>query len=59
MKETKTTHEKTKRINIRVSEKDLQQIRAIAEEEGLPYQTYIASLLHKHAAGRLVEKPKE
>jgi len=32
-------------------------IQARALEEGLPYQTFIASVLHKHVAGRLVEKP--
>lgn len=26
-------------------------------EEGIPYQTFIASVLHKYASGRLVEKP--
>jgi hypothetical protein len=32
-------------------------IQARALEEGLPYQTFIASVLHKYVAGRLVEKP--
>lgn len=30
------------------------QTRAL--EEGVPYQTLIASLLHKYVSGRLVEK---
>lgn len=39
------------RINIRISEVDLQQIKQKAAQEGLPYQTLIASVLHKYAAG--------
>ena len=44
------------RINIRVSKADLDMIRIIAAEEGLPYQTLLASVIHKYAAGRLVDK---
>jgi len=50
------TLKKDKRINIRISGKDLSAIQKRALEEGIPYQTLIASLLHKYAAGRLVEK---
>jgi hypothetical protein len=39
----------------RISTKDLEAIQKRALEEGLPYQTLIASLLHKYAAGRLRE----
>lgn len=48
---------KDRRINIRLSSPDLMDIQARAMEEGIPYQTFIASVLHKYAAGRLVEKP--
>jgi len=48
---------KDKRINIRLSSPDLMDIQARAMEEGIPYQTFIASILHKYASGRLVEKP--
>lgn len=48
---------KDKRINIRLSTPDLMDIQARALEEGLPYQTFIASILHKYASGRLHEKP--
>lgn len=44
------------RINIRVSGADLNMIRRIAAQEGLPYQTLLASVIHKFAAGRLVDK---
>jgi predicted DNA binding CopG/RHH family protein len=47
---------KDRRINIRLSSPDLVDIQARALEEGIPYQTFIASVLHKFASGRLVEK---
>lgn len=48
---------KEKRINIRLSTPDLMGIQARALEEGMPYQTLIASVLHKFVSGRLVESP--
>jgi predicted DNA binding CopG/RHH family protein len=53
---------KDKRINIRLSSRDLQDIQMRAAEEGMPYQTLIASIVHKYASGRLVEtapRPKK
>jgi predicted DNA binding CopG/RHH family protein len=47
---------KDKRVNIRLSSVDLLDIQARALEQGLPYQTLIASVLHKYATGRLAEK---
>ncbi len=44
------------RINIRISGADLNMIRRIAVQEGLPYQTLLASLIHKFVSGRLVDK---
>ena len=52
----KNTLRKDKRINIRISSKDLDQAQAIAAEEGIPYQTLISSIIHKYVSGRLVEK---
>lgn len=46
---------KEKRVNIRLSSPDLMDIQARALEEGMPYQTLIASVLHKFVSGRLVE----
>lgn len=46
---------KERRVNIRLSAPDLVDIQARALEEGMPYQTLIASVLHKFVAGRLVE----
>ena len=51
----KATFKKDRRLNIRLSSKDLEAIQKRALAEGLPYQTLIASLLHKYAAGRLKE----
>ena len=49
------TFRKDRRLNIRLSSKDLEAIQKRALAEGLPYQTLIASLLHKYAAGCLKE----
>jgi predicted DNA binding CopG/RHH family protein len=51
----KATFRKDRRLNIRLSSKDLEAIQKRAIEEGLPYQTLISSLLHKYASGRLQE----
>ena len=51
----KATFKKDRRLNIRISTKGLEAIQKRALEEGLPYQTLIASLLHKYASGRLRE----
>ncbi len=52
----KATNRKDKRVNIRISQKDLELIQRRALEEGIPYQTLISSLLHKFVNGRLVDK---
>jgi predicted DNA binding CopG/RHH family protein len=46
---------KDRRVNIRLSSGDLNDIQVRALEEGMPYQTLIASVLHKYVTGRLVE----
>lgn len=48
-KYARNTLGKTKNINIRLSEKDLEKLKARAVREGLPYQTLAASILHKMA----------
>jgi predicted DNA binding CopG/RHH family protein len=48
---------KDRRVNIRLSSGDLSDIQVRALEEGVPYQTLIASVLHKYVTGRLVEQP--
>ena len=48
---------KDRRVNIRLSSGDLSDIQVKALEEGVPYQTLIASVLHKYVTGRLSEQP--
>jgi predicted DNA binding CopG/RHH family protein len=52
----RATFTKDRRVNIRISSKDLEALQKRALEEGIPYQTLIASILHKYVGGRLVEK---
>lgn len=47
---------KDRRVNIRLSSGDLRDIQVRALQEGIPYQTLIASVLHKYVTGRLVER---
>jgi len=47
---------KDRRVNIRLSSGDLNDIQVRALEEGMPYQTLIASVLHKYVTGRLTEQ---
>lgn len=49
------TFKKDKRINIRISGRDLVAIQRRALEEGLPYQTLVASILHKYVSGSLYD----
>lgn len=49
----KNTLRKDARINIRLSNPDLIKIKQKAAFEGIPYQTLIASILHKYASGHL------
>jgi len=47
---------KDQRLNIRISSRDLKSLQARALEEGIPYQTFAASLLHKFVNGHLVNQ---
>lgn len=47
---------KDRRVNIRLSSGDLADIQVRALQEGMPYQTLIASVLHKYVTGRLAER---
>jgi predicted DNA binding CopG/RHH family protein len=46
---------KDKRINIKISERDLTAIQKRALEEGMTYQTLVASILHKYVSGTLYD----
>ncbi len=50
---------KDRRVNIRLSSGDLSDIQVKALEEGIPYQTLIASVLHKYVTGCLTERPAQ
>ena len=52
----RATFKKDLRVNIRISRKDLEALQKRAMEEGIPYQTLMASVLHKYLSGRFVEK---
>lgn len=50
MEAARNTLSKNRNVNLRLSERDLHRIKAKAIEEGIPYQTLAASVLHKFAA---------
>lgn len=52
----RNTLRKDRRVNIRISSKDLEELQAIAVAEGIPYQTLMGSVLHRYASGRLAAK---
>ncbi len=52
----RNTFNKTKRVNLRVTERDFKLAHSRAREEGIPYQTLLSSVIHKYLAGRLTEK---
>ena len=47
---------KKKVITLRLNNNDLEQIKSIANSEGIPYQTLISSILHKFINNRFVDK---
>jgi predicted DNA binding CopG/RHH family protein len=47
---------KNKRINIRMTSWDYRKAQEKALMEGLPYQTFLASVLHKYLSGQLIER---
>lgn len=49
------TFKKDKRINIRLSSRDLSALQRKALEEGIPYQTLVSSILHKYVSGSLLD----
>jgi len=45
---------KTRNINIRLTERDLHKLKVKAMEEGIPYQTLASSILHKSVSKEAV-----
>ena len=54
----RNTLKKDRRVNIRISSRDLDDLQVRAAEEGIPCQTLMASVLHKYVSGRLMERPR-
>lgn len=54
-KAAEETFKKDKRINIRISSRDLEAIQRRALEEGIPYQTLVSSIIHKYVSGSLYD----
>lgn len=46
----KATLKKDQRMNIRISKADMERLKIKAAEEGMPYQTLVASVLHKYVS---------
>ncbi len=53
MAAAKATLEKTKNINIRISQDDLYKVKNRAAQQGIPYQTLISSLIHQYSNNRI------
>lgn len=52
----RNTMKKDKRVNIRLSSKDLEELQVAAMRQGIPYQTLMASILHRYVHGSLTDK---
>ena len=52
----RNTFNKTRRVNLRMTERDFLLAHSRAREEGVPYQTLLSSVIHKYLSGRLTEK---
>jgi len=51
----RNTLKKDKRLNIRISERDLNELQKKVVSERLPYQTFVSSIIHKFVNGKLLE----
>ena len=47
----RNTLRKSQRMNIRISKADLNGIKGKAAQDGIPYQTLVASIIHKYVVG--------
>ena len=52
----RNTCNKTRRVNLRMTERDFSLAHSRAREEGIPYQTLLSSVIHKYLSGRLTER---
>jgi len=51
----RSTMRKDRRMNVRISERDMRNLKIRAAEEGIPYQTLVTMVLHKYVTGQLTE----
>ena len=51
--------QKPRSINIRVADRDLARMKALAAEQGVPYQTLISALIHRHSQQRTPKSTKQ
>ena len=51
----RSTMRKDRRMNVRISERDMRNLKIRAAEEGIPYQTLVTIVLHKYVTGQLTE----
>lgn len=51
----KESGNKVKRVNIRMTERDVEKAQSLALREGIPYATLLTNILHKYLTGRLKE----
>jgi predicted DNA binding CopG/RHH family protein len=51
----RNTFNKSRRVNLRMTEGDFLRAHSRAREEGIPYQTLLSSVIHKYLSGRLTE----
>lgn len=54
-KSAEATFKKDKKINVRISSRDLSAIQRRALEEGIPYQALVSSIIHKYISGSLCD----
>lgn len=52
------TVRKDRRMNIRITERDLRNLKVRAAEEGVQYQTLVTMILHKYVTGQLEERDR-
>lgn len=55
-KNTLTENKKEARVNIRMTAHELALVKSAAEQEGIPYQTLMSSILHKYLTGQFVDR---
>ena len=55
-KAAKNTMRKDQRMNIRITKRDIDSLKARALEEGMAYQTLVSSILHKYISGKLIDR---